>query len=111
MTGFCDFMFVANPEALNPRPPIIVLVEAKKQDLMMGVPQCVAEMLAARNLNRKAGLPYQQVFGCVTIGQEWIFLQLTDKKASIHDRIFLLTELDQILAAFTWMINQFQSNG
>ncbi len=70
LAGFCDFMFVADPEAMFPKPPVIVLVEAKKQDVMAGIPQCVAEMSVAQNLNRKAGMNYEKVFGCVTTGQE-----------------------------------------
>ncbi|MBO0931095.1 hypothetical protein [Fibrella aquatilis] len=43
-SGICDFIIAANPKAFLPEPPIIVLVEAKRQDLYSGIPQCVGEM-------------------------------------------------------------------
>ena len=38
ITGICDFIIAANPKAYLPKPPILVLVEAKKQDIYAGIP-------------------------------------------------------------------------
>lgn len=51
LTGICDFILTTNPDVYIPRPPIMVLVEAKRQGLLRAIPQCVAEMIAAQRIN------------------------------------------------------------
>ncbi len=105
LSGYCDFIVTANPVSLVPEAPFIVVVEAKQQDLASGIPQCVAEMIAARRLNEEAGLYRDVLFGCVTIGSEWLFLQYRGTEVVMHSRAFYLNEVDQILGVFQWMID------
>ncbi len=65
ITRICDFIIAANPKAYLPEPPILVLIKAKKQDIYAGIPQCVAEMLVAQRINKKAGVKSDVIFGCV----------------------------------------------
>jgi hypothetical protein len=88
LSGICDFIIAANPKAFLPEPPIMVLVDAKRQDLYGGIPQCVAEMVAARHVNERAGTSFPVVYGCVTTGNEWLFLQLRDHRATSDPTIF-----------------------
>ncbi len=104
--GVCDFIIAAQPNAFLPDSPIVILVEAKKMDLLGGIPQCLAEMRTAQRLNERAGRP-GPVFGCVTIGTEWIFLKLEADQALLDPTIFFASELPQVLAVFQWMIDQF----
>ena len=53
--------------------PLIVLVEAKKNDFDMGWGQCIAEMLAAQKIN---GDPDTHVYGIVSDGTMWQFGKL-----------------------------------
>ncbi len=108
LSGYCDFIVTANPVSLVPESPFIIVVEAKQQDLMSGIPQCVAEMIAARRLNEEAGLPQDVLFGCVTIGSEWLFLQYQATEVVMHSRVFYLNEVDQILGVFQWMIDLYR---
>lgn len=105
LSGYCDFIVTANPVSLTPEAPFIIVVEAKQQDLTSGIPQCVAEMIAARRLNAEAGLPREVLFGCVTIGSEWLFLQYRDNQVMMHSRVFYLNEVGEILGVFQWMID------
>ena len=74
LVGICDFIITASATSPLPEPPIIVPVEARRQNILGGgVPQCAAEMLAAQQLNRQEGLHYPAVYGCVTSGIEWSF--------------------------------------
>lgn len=109
MVGICDFIITTNPRAYLPEPPIMVLVEAKRQDLLSGIPQCVAEMLAARDINRLAGLDHPYTYGCVTTGTEWQFLRLSDDLAITDPGILYFRDLEQVLGTFVWIINQFPS--
>lgn len=109
LSGVCDFIIAANPKAYLPEPPIIVLVEAKRQDLYGGIPQCIAEMLAARSVNDQAGVQYDAVFGCVTTGSEWLFLKLSGSRAITDPVVFYYPELNRVLGVFQWIIDQFSA--
>ena len=62
--------------------PLIILVEAKKNDFDMGWGQCIAEMLAAQKIN---GDPDTLVYGIVSDGTMWQFGKLIGD-AFIRDR-------------------------
>ena len=104
--GVCDFIIAARPHAYLPDPPIVILVEAKKLDLLNGIPQCIAEMHTAQRLNQQAGRS-GAVFGCVTIGTEWLFIRLENDRAHTHPTVYFSSQLPQVLAVFQWMIDQF----
>jgi hypothetical protein len=107
LTGICDFIIAANPKAYLPEPPLIIIIEAKRQDLNTGIPQCAAEMVAAKKINEAAQSPYDTIFGCVTTGTEWLFLKNNGNKVITHHRIYFLPELETILGTFQWMIDYF----
>ena len=75
LSGICDFLITKDPTAFDPEGGYFVLVESKKQDLLSGVPRCVAEMYAAQILNGND----DTVYGCVSIGVEWLFIKLEGK--------------------------------
>ena len=107
LSGICDFILAANPKAFLPEPPIMILVEAKRQDLYGGIPQCIAEMVAARNINERSNVAYKAIYGCVTTGNEWLFLRLSENRAISDPTTFYYPELDRILGVFQWIIAQF----
>ena len=100
LSGVCDFLITKDPTAFDPQGGYFVLVEAKKQDLLSGIPQCVAEMYAAQILNGND----DTVYGCVSIGLEWIFIKLEGKIATTDPTIFTITEVDKILGVFGWIV-------
>jgi hypothetical protein len=83
LRGRCDFILSRSPEQLALSAPACVLVEAKREDIVGGVPQCLAEMVAAQRFNRAAGLPDGPVFGAVTTGLRWRFLRLDGTAAAV----------------------------
>ena len=100
LSGVCDFLITKVPIAIAPRESYFVLVEAKRQDLFSGIPQCVAEMYAAQILNEND----DTVYGCVSIGVQWIFIKLEGKIATTDPTIFTITEVDKILGVFGWIV-------
>ena len=100
LAGVCDFLITKVPIAISPRESYFVLVEAKRQDLFSGIPQCVAEMYAAQILNEND----DTVYGCVSIGVQWIFIKLEGKIATTDPTIFTITEVDKILGVFGWIV-------
>jgi len=53
LNGNCDFIISRSPELFILTAPVIIIVEAKKENLNGGLGQCVAEMLAARIFNER----------------------------------------------------------
>jgi hypothetical protein len=68
LKGRCDFILARNPEQLDLTAPLCVLVEAKNENIIAGIPQCLAEMVAAQRFNQKFGAPEGPIFGIVTTG-------------------------------------------
>jgi hypothetical protein len=83
LKGRCDYILARSPEQLALTAPICVLVEAKKEDIVAGVPQCLAEMIAAQKFNAREGSPAEIVYGAVTTGVLWRFLKLDGTKAAV----------------------------
>lgn len=55
--------------------PLVIAVEAKKNDFELGWGQCLAELVAAQKINENDALP---VYGIVTDGKLWEFGKLTN---------------------------------
>jgi hypothetical protein len=104
LVGECDFILAATEDVPPLRAPIATIVEAKKNDIEAGLGQCVAQMVAARMFNQVAGRGEYPVFGCVTTGEVWQFLQLTEKTAAIDRRRYYLDNVEGILAAILEII-------
>ena len=51
--------------------------------MVAGIPQCLAEMVAARRFNECAGTPLGAVYGIVTTGILWRFLKLEGTTARV----------------------------
>jgi len=70
LTGVCDFVASLSPDQFELEAPIIILVEAKKDDLLVGIGQCVAEMVAAQRFNAQAGNDIPGIYEATTSGTE-----------------------------------------
>ena len=73
LTGVCDFVISLSPRQFSLKAPIIILVEAKKDDMLVGLGQCVAEMVAAQRFNAEEGNDIAHIYGAITSGIDWIF--------------------------------------
>jgi hypothetical protein len=91
LSGFCDFIFSAEPDKLTITAPVICLVEAKKGDIDQWLGQCGAEMYAAQLFNAQENHPQPAVYGCVTNALVWCFLKLVDKNLFIDPNYIPLT--------------------
>ena len=54
-------------------------------------------MVAARIFNEREGNEINKIFGCVTTGDIWRFLVLDGNVATIEEKVFELTEVEQII--------------
>lgn len=104
LNGECDFMLGMGPTLPIIQSPIFSLVEARKQDLQLGLGQCAAQMLGAQIFNQNHDRQISMIYGCVTTGEAWQFLRLQDHHLKIESRIFYLNELEKILGIFQMII-------
>lgn len=108
LNGECDFVLAKDIQTFNLNYPIISIVEAKKHDLEIGVPQCAAQLLGARIFNEKKGVHLEKLYGCVTTGRDWLFMVL-EKDLQIDQDIYYLNEVDVLLGIFTQIISYYRT--
>jgi len=104
LNGVCDFLFSGSPEQMEIEVPVLMLVEAKKGDLKVGIGQCVAEMIAALRFNQEKGGSIKVVYGSVTNGTSWRFLRLADQTVEIDFMDYSVPPPDQVLGFLVWII-------
>jgi hypothetical protein len=90
LNGICDFLLTRSESELTIKAPAIVLIEAKKADLIAGWGQCAAEMLAAQKFNVDRGQEIETIYGSVTTGVQWQFLKLTGRNLTIDTTQYAL---------------------
>lgn len=106
LNGTCDFLISQSPQQLFVEAPVIMLVEAKRDNVRGGWGQCLAEMVAARLFNDRAGHPQPELYGVVTTGSVWNFLQLSGESALIDTREYSVDQPERILGILSGMIAQ-----
>jgi hypothetical protein len=106
LNGVCDFLISRSPEQLTVEAPAIVVVEAKKADLKLGLGQCIAEMVAMQRFNETSGQPIKVVYGCVTSGTQWRFLKLERQVVTIDLNDYPLPPVEQIISFLVWMVKE-----
>ncbi|WP_293349007.1 MULTISPECIES: hypothetical protein [unclassified Microcoleus] len=106
LTGVCDFLISLSPEQLDVEAPAIVMVEAKKGDLKVGLGQCIAEMVAAQRFNEAKGRSISAIYGSVSSGTAWRFLKLEGQIVTIDLTDYPLPPVDRILGFLVWIVRQ-----
>jgi hypothetical protein len=76
LAGRCDYIISRSGDQYSLTAPIVVMVEAKNDNIKSGIAQCGAEMLAAQKFNQQKKNEVSSVYGCVSTGTNWKFLKL-----------------------------------
>jgi hypothetical protein len=106
LNGFCDFLFSRSAISSIIQAPIVMLVEAKKGELDVGLGQCTAEMVAAQIFNANEGKAIPVIYGCVTSGKFWQFLKLEAKAVTLDVNEYQVTPVERILGILKWMVSE-----
>jgi hypothetical protein len=104
LNGFCDFLLSKSAISSIIQAPIVMVVEAKKGELDVGLGQCAAEMVAAQIFNMNEDKPIAVVYGCVTSGKSWQFLNLENKDLTLDLNEYPVTPVERILGILKWMV-------
>ena len=105
LNGNCDYIISNSPELLILTAPIMTLVEAKKEDLNLGLGQCLAEMVAAQIFNQKNDSSIETIYGVVTSGTNWRFLKLINQEVYIDLSEYYLQNINQIFGILVYMLS------
>jgi len=105
LNGTPDYM-IATRSALGKtvlEMPLVMIVEAKKNDFEQGWAQCLAELVAAQKLNGEANRP---VYGVVTDGKLWEFGKLIADKFSRNIDGYTVDDLPHLFGALSFIFNE-----
>jgi hypothetical protein len=98
LTGYCDYILSRSKEQLTINAPVVMIVEAKNENIKGGLGQCVAEMIAAQLFNEREGNAIDTIYGAVTTGEIWKFLKLVGAVASIDlSDYYIVRDVPKIL--------------
>lgn len=103
LKGRCDYILSLGREQLMVSAPICVLVEAKNEQIVGGIPQCLAEMIAAQEFNVRNAVTISPMYGVVTTGSLWRFLKLIDTTAYVDVTEYPVQQLTYILGILQTM--------
>ena len=106
LNGYCDFMISKSPEQLFVKAPLIAVVEAKNENIPSGIGQCIAEMIAAKLFNERAGQPLETLYGAVTIGNLWKFLKYERNTVFIDQQEYHISNPAKIVGILVAMATE-----
>jgi hypothetical protein len=98
LNGTCDFVLAASHIQSFLRSPVLMIVEAKNDNIKSGLGQCVAEMVGARVFNERAREGPATIHGAVTTGSLWRFLRLDGGTVFIDRVEYHIDQVDKVLA-------------
>lgn len=110
LQGECDFILAKDTGSFDINTPIITIVEAKKHDILIGIPQCAAQLIGAKIYNEAYGNDIQKIYGCVTTGDDWIFLKLENNTIFIDHKKYYLSRIEEIVGIFQHIIDYYKEN-
>ena len=98
LSGTPDYFISTRSELgiLTVGTPLIMLVEAKKNDFEQGWGQCLAELVAAQKINDAPDVP---VYGIVSDGERWQFGKLVDDGFTQNRTTFSIDNLPALFGA------------
>lgn len=100
LTGECEFILALTPPLPRLKAPLVTILEAKKGEIEGGLGQCIAQAVAARIFNDRAGEVDGPLFGCVTSGNDRQFFRLDGTEVILDRKTWYLDQIGGILATF-----------
>jgi len=104
LTGFCDFLICKSPQQPQIVAPVMVIFEAKKENINDGLGQCIAGMIGVQRFNQRTNAPVDTLYGCVTTGTTWKFLRLAGSMLTFGMLEYELHEVDHLLGILTHIV-------
>ncbi len=106
LNGFCDYILSNSPEQFYLNSPVVVIVEAKNEQVTSGLGQCIAEMMAAKIFNEKEKNSIDKIYGAVTTGNTWKFLKYENDMAHIDRLEYYISDVSKLMGILVKMMHQ-----
>jgi hypothetical protein len=106
LSGVCDFLMSRSSEQVMIEAPAIIIIEAKKGDLKVGLGQCAAEMVAAQSFNATNGVVIPTIYGSVSSGTAWRFMKLDNQVLTLDLNDYAVPPVEVLLGMLVWMVKQ-----
>jgi hypothetical protein len=106
LRGVCDFLLSLSPLQLTIQAPVVMVVEAKNENVKQGISQCIAEMLAAQQFNHERHNAIETVSGVVTTGSAWKFLRLTGTSVMVDTTEYHISQVERIVGILVAMLQE-----
>lgn len=103
LNGECDFILAKGGVVDIIEKPLISIIEAKKGDIDLGLAQCSAQMVGAREYNKQEQIKIA-IYGAVTNSNEWQFMKLDNNLLIIDSDTYHLKEIEKLLGVFQSII-------
>ncbi len=109
LSGIPDYIFTQRTQydSESLEAPILVAVEAKKDNFEEGWGQCAAEMVAAQIANENKNLV---IYGVVTNGKLWEFARLKEKDFTKNVSYIDVADLDKLYSALHFILEDCKNN-
>jgi len=104
LNGYCDFIISKGTSQHVLGAPFVAIAEAKNDLIRTGLGQCIAAMFAAQLCNEQARSAIRAVFGVVSTGTAWRFLQLQGTVVTIDIPEYHIESLDKIMGIMRYMV-------
>lgn len=104
LTGCSDFIVSLSPEQLFIEAPVLIIIEANKENFKDVLGQCIAQMVAAQKFNNKNDESVSVVYGSVTNGNVWSFLKLEEDIVTVDFTEYSIMPVERLLGILVWMI-------
>ena len=103
LTGTPDYIFSIRSELGKTvlEFPVLLIVEAKKNDFEQGWGQCLAELVASQKLNNS---PDKPVYGIVTDADSWQFGKLTNNTFTRNSENYTIDNLERLFGALNFIL-------
>ncbi|MCL2930218.1 MAG: hypothetical protein MGG37_20360 [Trichodesmium sp. MAG_R01] len=105
LSGFCDFIISRSSLQTIIKAPVVTLVEAKNDNIKSGFGQCLAEMVAAQIFNKNKGNQISQIYGAITTGTAWQFLELEGENVVLDLEEYSLKNLPKLLGVLIGFVS------
>lgn len=105
LRGVCDFLLSLSPLQLAIEAPVVVVVEAKNENMKQGIIPCIAEMVAAQQFNQQRNAIHT-VYGAVTTGNLWKFLRLLKTVVSVDSTEYHISQVERVVGMLVTMLRE-----
>ncbi|MEC4812697.1 MAG: hypothetical protein SAK29_05395 [Scytonema sp. PMC 1069.18] len=105
LNGSPDFLITRSPEQYYISAPVMTIVEAKNENINLGLGQCGSEMLASQIFNERENNQVNVIYGSVTTGVLWKFLRLEKQTLSIDPVEIPIEPVERLLGIFVQILS------